>query len=1040
VDDLQSRLGDALGGRYTLERVLGRGGMSTVYLARDLRNDRWVALKVLRPDLAAALGTDRFLREIKVAAGLTHPHILPLFDSGVADGLLFYTMPYVEGESLRHRLSREGRLPVADAVTITRDVADALAYAHTRNLVHRDIKPENILLEAGHPVVSDFGIARAISAANEARMTGSGIVVGTVDYMSPEQASGEDLDGRSDIYSLGCVLYEMLVGHTPSARRTPTGRAPPITEEREEIPLDVAYALEVALAKRPSERFATASEFALALGPPQTTASSARWLRRMLRRRRALLAVGAAVLVTLGAMFLPRLGAANLDASLYVVVPFGHRGGAAPKLLNGDQCELMLYDALRHWEDIPLVNDLQVHDFMLRGLPKPSSLSDALAVARQFAAGRLVWGEVAEFADTIYVRATLYDVRSGGTPVREHVVRLIPDDPRVAAKFAELADSLLVGGVRSSTATGTRVFAALQAYEKGHEARARWDLPTAEDAFTRALQLDPAYAQASLWLAQTRAWEGRPAAEWRGAALAAAESADRLAAREGALARALASLADERFPDACRTYRALVVRDSTDFVAWFGLGECQSKDRTVERDPASPSGWRFRSSYHAAVQAYRRALQLIPAAHRAFGQLTRLSDLIFFTETNQFRGGFALAPDTQWFAAFPGLERDTLAFVPYPWNDVLAAKPEATPTTTTAAVAHNRAILRDIVAEWVRAFPNSAEANEALALLLEGTGDLTDTRPSERSALATVRRARVAATESGQQLRLAMAEVRVLTKLEDFAGARRLADSALDAGTNPNSGAAEQLAGLAALTGRAHRTAQLLAHAAPDLTLEIDGRQVGVHPLSLARAAFALRGYAALGAPAESVTVLAHRVRLLIDASIEPQRRESMRHALLDHPTEWSLPLLRARSPRRGTPGERSGRLVWALDHRDTATIRATLDTMHAARSDLRPGDVAISGTYLEARVLLAIGDTGAATVLISRPLDALATLGTGLLDNVDQAAALVRAMALRADLATHARDEATAHRWARPVIALWGAADDRELQDIVARMRAMVP
>src|SRR5881296_2940209 len=212
--------------------------MSIVYLARDLPRNRFVALKVFRPDIAAVLGPDRFLDEIQVAAGLAHPHILPLFDSDVADGLLFYTMPYVEGESLRQRLTRERRLPVADAVTIACDVAEALSYAHAHNIVHRDIKPENILIEAGHPVVSDFGIARAISAANEARVTGTGIVVGTVDYMSPEQAAGAELDGRSDIYSLGCVLYEMLVGHPPYAGRTPARQSPGLSVERRDIPID----------------------------------------------------------------------------------------------------------------------------------------------------------------------------------------------------------------------------------------------------------------------------------------------------------------------------------------------------------------------------------------------------------------------------------------------------------------------------------------------------------------------------------------------------------------------------------------------------------------------------------------------------------------------------------------------------------------------------------------------------------------------------------------------------------------------------------
>src|SRR6266516_3332576 len=247
--------------------------MSVVFLAADHRNQRRVALKVLRPELAHSLGPERFLREIKVAAGLAHPHILPLFDSGVANGLLFYTMPFVEGESLRHRLIRQRRLPVAQAVAIARDVADALDYAHSQNLVHRDIKPENILIEAGQPVVSDFGIARAISVAGASRMTGTGVVVGTVDYMSPEQASGEEVDGRSDIYSLGCVLYEMLIGHTPLPGGTASGQGRSVSQERREIPLEVEYAINVALAKVPSERFATAREFADALGPKDTTAS-----------------------------------------------------------------------------------------------------------------------------------------------------------------------------------------------------------------------------------------------------------------------------------------------------------------------------------------------------------------------------------------------------------------------------------------------------------------------------------------------------------------------------------------------------------------------------------------------------------------------------------------------------------------------------------------------------------------------------------------------------------------------------------------------
>ncbi len=280
LDRVQAALAD----RYRIERELGQGGMATVYLAYDLKHDRQVALKVLKPELAAVLGAERFVQEIKTTAALSHPHILPLFDSGSADGQLYYVMPYIEGETIREKLNRETQFGIDEAVRITREVADALDYAHRHGVIHRDIKPENILLHDGRAMVMDFGIALALSAAAGGRMTETGLSLGTPHYMSPEQATADkEITGRSDIYSLASVLYEMLAGNPPhtgsSAQqiimKIVTENAAPITTLRKSVTPNVAAALARALEKVPADRFATAREFADALADPGFRTASA---------------------------------------------------------------------------------------------------------------------------------------------------------------------------------------------------------------------------------------------------------------------------------------------------------------------------------------------------------------------------------------------------------------------------------------------------------------------------------------------------------------------------------------------------------------------------------------------------------------------------------------------------------------------------------------------------------------------------------------------------------------------------------------------
>jgi Tol biopolymer transport system component/tRNA A-37 threonylcarbamoyl transferase component Bud32 len=339
MSSLLSRLSIVLAERYRIEREIGAGGMATVYLAHDLRHDRRVAVKVLRPELAAVIGAERFLAEIKLTANLQHPHILPLFDSGAADSFLFYVMPFIEGEPLRERLRREKQLPVDEAVRIAREVASALDYAHRHGVVHRDIKPENILLHDGRALVADFGIALAASKAGGDRMTETGMSLGTPHYMSPEQAMGErEITARSDVYALGAVLYEMLTGDPPFTgstaqavvARVVTETPRPMLPQRHTIPPHVEAAVLTALEKLPADRFATAAQFADALddsrrtsGRTQATVVAAPSLRDGRRRNRWAGAAVALALVAVGAWGWARAFAGSRQAAAWQYVSLG---------------------------------------------------------------------------------------------------------------------------------------------------------------------------------------------------------------------------------------------------------------------------------------------------------------------------------------------------------------------------------------------------------------------------------------------------------------------------------------------------------------------------------------------------------------------------------------------------------------------------------------------------------------------------------------------------------------------------------------------
>src|SRR5437016_1900421 len=379
--------------------------MATVYLAQDLKHHRKVAIKVLKPELAAALGPERFLQEIEIAAGLTHPHILPLYDSGEATGLLYYVMPYVEGESLRYRLAREKQLPLGDALQIAREVADALSYAHSHDAVHRDIKPENILFEAGHAVVTDFGIARAITAAGGEKLTGTGIAVGTPAYMSPEQAAASArVDERSDIYSLGCVLYEMLAGEPPftgpsaeSIVRQHLAAAPPqVSAMRAAVPPAIEQAIARALAKTPADRFATAAELVEALAAPAQRV-------RDTGRRTSRLAAAAGLFVLSRPHGTPAL-AGGTGRSI-AVLPFVNVSGARQEEYLSDGISEELIDALSKLPQLQVV--ARPSSFAFKGKNE-----DVRQIGQALQVATVLGGSVRRAANRLRVTAQLTDARN----------------------------------------------------------------------------------------------------------------------------------------------------------------------------------------------------------------------------------------------------------------------------------------------------------------------------------------------------------------------------------------------------------------------------------------------------------------------------------------------------------------------------------------------------------------------------------------------------------------------------------------------------
>ncbi|HEX3236543.1 MAG TPA: protein kinase [Gemmatimonadales bacterium] len=581
--DLLERFQAALADRYQIERELGRGGMATVYLARDLKHDRHVALKVLRPEVSNALGADRFLREIGIAGRLQHPHILSLHDSGEAGGTLYYAMPLVEGESLRARLAREVQLDVSEAVGIAKQVADALAYAHAAGVLHRDIKPENILLSAGHAIVADFGIARALDQAGSERLTETGLALGTPSYMSPEQASGSQmLDARSDLYALGCVLFEMLAGQPPFTG--PTAQSvmarhaiepvPSLQTVRPTIPTALDRVISKALAKVPADRFVSIDQFqralASALQEPPDSAQPSSWRRRVVAGLAVVAVAGGIAAGVRAGLSAPGAGASVGESTIRSLAVESFEN------LTGDSGQVYLARGITDQVETELA---QIGSLRVIGLDEARGAA-AIEVARRLDMQAVLSGALQRAGGVVRITARLRSTETGQAiwarsfdgdlatilQLQADVARAVAERIRVSLTLRERSR---IAGSRPQVTP-----AAYEAYvrgfyfqDKGTEA----SFQTAIGHYAKAIDADPTFAAAYAGLAECYASLGYFGALAPEIAFPHARAAaSKALALDSTLARAHRASAYQllfgewNFAEADRAYARAVALDSTD--------------------------------------------------------------------------------------------------------------------------------------------------------------------------------------------------------------------------------------------------------------------------------------------------------------------------------------------------------------------------------------------------------------------------------------------------------------------------------------------
>lgn len=591
-----------LADRYRIERRIGEGGMATVYLATDLVSGTQVALKAPHAELVAQLGAKRFEREVRISVQLQHRSIVPVLDSGIADGVPFYVMPFIDGETLEQRLRRTGPLPIPLAIDLACEIAEGLSYAHGLGFVHRDVKPPNVLLSNGRALLADFGIARAVESGTSTRLTETGFALGTAHYMSPEQASGDAaLDGRSDVYSLACVLYEMLVGAPPFTG--PTTRSvmarhfmdpvPSLRTVRETVPLKLEQVVMQAMAKAPADRFESAAAFRDALRDPHlldtTAASAALVAPRSSRRRFGLIGAAAAVIgafVATGVWRSETRRNASLDANRVMVYPFVLSSGFSSASTTGEDVATVIGNALDNSDPLRWIDGWALLDKASRGDIRLLSNETARELARSRKCATFVTGRLVSAGDSVRVFVTLHDVR-GDSVIATSEASGIATDPwrQGLSAVSSLLPRLIPGSTQDLMGEWQhRAPGAVAQFLLGESAFRRVRPGTALEHYRRAILADSTFAIAALRGAQAATWNHRSD---EAAAMLHVALAQPLTPRYAHFAQGFAAYLEGRADSAASHLRSAIALDSGMTVAWIQLGEVYTHLQPLIGDPDS---------------------------------------------------------------------------------------------------------------------------------------------------------------------------------------------------------------------------------------------------------------------------------------------------------------------------------------------------------------------------------------------------------------------------------------------------------------------